>query len=115
MEHREFNQLFSEAEALGIRVYPISELEKELDLLKNKYNSLEINFEKFQQLQTSLFHRLAPNASPILFLCIDYGYKREFGRMAFKNQLNEHGNSIHDQIGILLKAAIDRETQKQSA
>lgn len=115
MEHREFNQLFSEAEALGIRVYPITELEKELDLLKNKYNSLAINFEKFKQLQTSLFHRLAPSASPVLYLCIDFGYKREFGRMAFKNQLNEEGVSIHEQIGVLLRAAIDRETQKQSA
>jgi hypothetical protein len=115
MEHQVFNQLFSEAESLGIRVYAVTELEKELDLLKTKYAQMKLSFDQFNEKQRQLMQRLVPNASPVLYLCIDYGNRREFGRMAFKNQLNEERNTLHDQIGILLKAAIDREHQKQSA
>ena len=114
MEHQEFNELFRFAESKNIRVYAVTEFEKLRSLLQSEYDQERLDFNTYNSRHNELVNRFCPNANPILFLCIDYGNRREFGRMAFKDQVSETGSTLNEQLCVLLKAVVEKEINNKA-
>lgn len=109
MEHREFNELFRQAELIGVRVYAVTEFEKLKSLLQSEYDKGVMDFSTYNSRHNQLVSRFSTNANPVLFLCVDYGTHRTFGKMAFKDQVSETGSTLNEQLCVLLKAVVEKQ------